>query len=584
MKNQLFLILNDKKIIWDQDKNPILTVNEIDQLQIFIPRYLGEEVKFYIEDYEISLIECDEYFFCEKISIFVESFGISIGRLIVNDKIIEIGFDVLARKLTANKIENMLNFLYVNNKEILNICFSRTQKEKLFNETGVTEPEVLIKQAEIFVNKFSELRQDLFSNLKKRLVPQQVPVWKSKDKQDVLEIEDFFDNLDRLSPSIGDGDIFYNGRFFSIDRTHKTELVETTATYENSIILGGAQSTLDKIKDISQFLVKNFGVHNSYDKEYESLGECIARVTYASLVSRCESLIIQLEEIVRYLKNDLKIPYKGQILPQVTPYVRGIKVYRMLFDQISIWYKLGAPDFSGLKFLSKIRSISKIYELFCLYKIYELFHNQGWNVIRAIRSKLLGPDVPASVLFEKNNEQVEIYYEPIISGLNENTKHLDIVDTYHKKNWSYNFYSPDYVIKYTYEGQVNYFILDAKYSTYNTVKNIHLPTVYEKYYTNMAVVDLERKILSTDRIIAISVLFPNSPLLFSNHKCNKNHIPRDIIKLPLYSGVSVQDELDSSLETFIFNAIEASQRACNLNKNKFLTIENEIQNQKLNNP
>lgn len=567
MKNQLFLILNDRKIMWDQDKSPILKVTETDSFQIFIPRYIGEEVKFYLEDYEISLLCDEDYFFCEKVNIFAESFGTSIGRLIINDKIIEIGFDILARKLTSNKIENMLTFLYRNNKEILNICFSRTQKEKLFNETGITEPEVLVKQAEIFVNKFMELRQGFASNLKKRLVPQQVPVWKSKDKQDVLEIEDFFDNLDRLSPSIGDGDIFYNGRFFSIDRTYKTELVETTATYENSIILGGAQATLDKIKSISEFLVKNFGIHRSYDKEYESLGDCIARVTYASLVFRCESLIIQLEEIVRYLKNDLKIPYKGQILPQVTPYVRGIKVYRMLFDQISIWYKLGEPDFSGLKFLSKIRSISKIYELFCLYKIYELFHNNGWNVIKAIRSDHLGTDIPACVFFEKDYEQIEIYYEPIISGLNENTKHLDIIDTYHKDSWVYNFYSPDYVIKYIYKDQVNYFILDAKYSTYNTVRNIHLPKVYEKYYMNMAVVDLKRNILSTDKIISISVLFPGSDQLFSNHKGNKNYISKGILRLPLYTGVSVQDEFDRSLEVSIFNAIEASKRTLILDKN-----------------
>ncbi|EXB28537.1 hypothetical protein J540_4255, partial [Acinetobacter baumannii 1440422] len=157
---------------------------------------------------------------------------------------------------------------YKNNKEILNICFSRTQKEKIFSEIGVAEPEVLIKQAEIFVNKFMEFRQDFSSNLKKRLVPQQVPVWKSRDKQDFLEIEDFFENLDRLSPSVGEGDIFYNGRFFSIDRTYKTELVETTATYENSTILGGAQATLDKIREISNFLIKNFLIGKSFDKEY----------------------------------------------------------------------------------------------------------------------------------------------------------------------------------------------------------------------------------------------------------------------------------------------------------------------------
>lgn len=560
MKNQLFLILNDKKIIWDREQSPILNVTETDQLQIFIPRYFWEEVKFYVEDYEITLLCDEEYYFCEKISIFTESFGTSIGRLFLDDKIFEIGFEVLARKLTSTKIEGMLSFLYKNNKEILNICFSRTKKEKLFNETGITEPEVLVKQAEVFVNKFMELRQDFSSNLKKRLVPQQVPVWQSKDKQDVLEIEDFFDNLDRLSPSLGDGDIFYNGRFFSIDRTYKTELVETTATYENSIILGGAQSTLDKIQDISEFLVKNFSINKSYDKEYESLGECIARVTYASIVSRCNSLITKLEEIVRYLKHDLQIPYKGQILPQVTPYVRGIKVYRMLFDQISIWYKLGAPDFSGLNFLSKIRSISKIYELFCLYKLYELFYHHGWTIIKATRSEDLGADIPACVIFENNNEQIEIYYEPIISGLNKNTKHLDLIDIYHKDNWEYNFYNPDYVLKHTYRDQINYFILDAKYSTYNTVKNIHLPKVYEKYYMNMGVIDLKRNTISTERIIAISVLYPNSSQLFSNHKGNKNHISKGIIRLPLYSGVSVQDELDNSLETFVFNAIEASQR------------------------
>lgn len=560
MNDQLFLILNEKKLLWDLEKSPTYTVTESDQLQIYIPFVLGEDVRFYIEDYEVTLNHDVDYFFSENIKVFSESFGTSIGRLFLNDKIFEIKFEVLAKKITSQKIENMLSFLYRNNKEILNICFSRTQKEKMFNEVGVAEPEVLVKQAEIFVNKFMEFRQDFSSNLKKRLVPQQVPVWKSKDKQDFLEIDDFFDNLDRLSPSVGDGDILYNGRFFSIDRTYKTELVETTATYENSTILGGAQATLDKIKYISDFLVNNFIRGKSYDKEYESLGDCIARVTYSSIITRCESLIINLEEIIRYLKHDLNIPYKGQILPQVTPYVRGIKVYRILFDQISIWYKLGAPDFTGLSFLSKIRSLSKIYELYCLYKIYELFYNQGWKVVGATKSDHFGADIPSCVIFEKNNEMIEIYYEKIIFGIDENTKHLDIVDLYHKKHWYYNFYNPDYVVKHINKDNVSYFVLDAKYSTYMTVKNIHLPNVYEKYYTNMGVVDLKRNIISSEKIVAVSVLYPNFSKIFSNHKDNKNHLSRGIIRLPIYAGISVQDEFDPSLEIFFTNALEASNR------------------------
>ncbi|MEB6624897.1 hypothetical protein MXM84_10350 [Acinetobacter pittii] len=565
MKNQLFLFLNDKKVVWDFEKSPILTVTESDLFQIFIPLNFAQEIEFFIEDYEIVLSQDTEYFYCEKIKIFAESFGISVGRLCLDGKIFEIGFDVLAKKITAQKIESMLGFLYKNNKEILNICFSRTQKEKLFSEIGVAEPEVLIKQAEIFVNKFMEFRQDFSSNLKKRLVPQQVPVWKSRDKQDFLEIEDFFENLDRLSPSVGEGDIFYNGRFFSIDRTYKTELFETTATYENSTILGGAQATLDKIREISNFLIENFLIGKSYDREYESLGECIARVTYASLSNRCKSLIINLEEIIKFLKFDLKIPYKGQLLPQVTPYVRGIKVYRILFDQIALWYKLGTPDFSGLNFLSKIRSLSKIYELYCLYKIYELFHNQGWEVVHAKKSETLGSDIPSCVTFSYKEEIIEIYYEKRVFGLTSSTIHLDLIDLYHKSHWNYNFYNPDYIIKHIKGDDVNYLILDAKYSNHNTVRNIHLPKIYEKYYMGMGVVDLKNNIVSSQKIVAISVLYPNSANIFSNHKDNHIQKVKDIIRLPLYTGVSVQDENDESLEIFIENALDASLKLFNMN-------------------
>lgn len=560
MKNQIYIVLNENKVIWDLDKNPILTVIESDSLQVFIPTNYGDDISFFIEDYELTLIKDNEYIYCEKVKVFLESFGTSIGRLYINNQFFEIAFEVLAKKIESKKIDSILNFLYINNKEILNISFSRTQRDKTIKETGVAEPEVLVKQAEIFVNKFMEFRQDFSSNLKKRLVPQQVPIWKSKDNKDFLEIEDFFENLDRLSPSLGDGDVVYNGRFFSIERTYKTELVETTSTYENSTILGGAQSVLDKIRHISEFLFENFTDGTSYDKEYESLGNCIARVSYSSLSLRCKSLINNLEEIIRYLRHDLHIPYKGQLLPQVTPYVRGIKVYRILFDQIAIWYKLGSPDFSGLNFLSKIRSLSKLYELFCLYKLYELFHNLGWVVINATKNETLGADIPSCVVFQRNEEHVEIHYEKIISGINDETKHLDLVDLYHKDKWIYNFYSPDYVIKHIKNDDVNYLILDAKYSTYHTVSNIHLPNIYEKYYNNMGVVDLKRNLISSQRIVAISVLYPNYSRIFSKHKENNNHISRNIVRLPLYTGVSVQDDLDTSLEKFIIKALNSSSR------------------------
>ena len=61
---------------------------------------------------------------------------------------------------------------------------------------------------------------------------------------------------------------------------------------------------------------------------------------------------------------------------------------------------------------------------------------------------------------------------------------------------------------------------------------------------------------------------------FCQLKDNKNHISRDILRLPLYSGITVQDDSDSSLETFLFDALEASKRTSILTTNKVSTKQN----------
>ena len=70
------------------------------------------------------------------------------------------------------------------------------QKEKSISEFGEADPEIIVKQAEVFVHKFMEFRQDLFFNLKKRLIPQKIPIWMSKDTNNFFEIDDFFENID----------------------------------------------------------------------------------------------------------------------------------------------------------------------------------------------------------------------------------------------------------------------------------------------------------------------------------------------------------------------------------------------------
>jgi hypothetical protein len=561
MSHQVFFLLNDREYIWDLEKNPIFTVTELDDFEIFISSNLGHNIEFLLEDYKISLTEGAGYFTSNKLKIFREAFGTSIGRLFIDGKVFEVCFEVLAKKLTVEKIEKMLSFLYKNNQEILNICFSRTMKEKSISEFGEADPEIIVKQAEVFVHKFMEFRQDLFFNLKKRLIPQKIPIWMSKDTNNFFEIDDFFENIDRINPTIEEGDVLFNGRYFSIDRIYKTELIESTNTYENSIILGGAQSILDKIKKILVFIKSNFSSDMpSYDKEYESIGDCIARVTYSALEKRCLLITEHLEEIVRYLKHDLNISYQGEIFPRVTPYVRGVKVYRMLFDQLAVWYKLGVPSFSSLVLLSKIRSISKIYELFCLYKILEVFYHMGWTVVSASKNEELGAGIPKSVIFNKDNMSVEIRYEYKINPFDiSSTSHLDLVDLDHHKHWSYPFYNPDFVLICRNGLDVRYFIFDAKYSNKYRVEDSHLPDIYKKYYQGVGVVDLNRNIISSEKILAVCVLYPDYQKTIPIHKINnlKSH---DLVRLPISNAISLRDDNDNTFMSLMTKLLNLSSK------------------------
>ena len=123
MNHKVFFLLNNKEYIWDVEKNPIFTVTELDDFKICISSNLGQNIEFFLEDYRVELTKDSFYFSSNELKIFREAFGTSIGRLFIDGKIFEVCFEVLAKKLTVEKIEKMLSFLYKNNQEILNICF-----------------------------------------------------------------------------------------------------------------------------------------------------------------------------------------------------------------------------------------------------------------------------------------------------------------------------------------------------------------------------------------------------------------------------------------------------------------------------
>ena len=153
-------------------------------------------------------------------------------------------------------------------------------------------------------------------------------------------------------------------------------------------------------------------------------------------------------------------------------------------------------------------------------------------------------------------------YEAKITPVDRNATHLSLVSLDHKIGWSRGFYSPDYVIEHRVASKINYFIFDAKYSSRAQVMKKdnegHLNQIFRKYYEGLGVVDLNKGIISNDRILAVSVLYPDDGGEHSGY--NLNHEGYGLQRLPIKNAVSLRDDEDKTFEVFLERLIDLSSK------------------------
>jgi hypothetical protein len=269
--------------------------------------------------------------------------------------------------------------------------------------------------------------------------------------------------------------------------------------------------------------------------------------------------LIRLEEIIRYFEKTLEINYQGgDYRPVMTPFVRAVRIYRRLFEQLYQWYELGEPNLEGRNCLIKLRSVSKIYEFVALFKIIDYLYERNWIISNAKKSSSFD-FIPEEVIFEKENFQLTLNYEPKIKPYNEYTKHLDLVDMKHIQNKKYDnkFWNPDFVIKLENNNRAIYFILDAKYSSAWTIKTYSLPNLYDKYFIKMAVYDEEYQLLKQNLILGVIALFHDknkvTPVYINNW--GKYGVDKKPIRLPIVTGIPLVSKSENNATYEILDKI-----------------------------
>lgn len=493
-----------------------IQVREHEFLTVRIRKLASENIpEVFFEDYQIyfkDVMVCGDgeiFFESEASQYFKESFGHAFLRIDYDDVNIRILFDVLVKEESFKRVQNMLEYIKRKGFDLMKSCFSRSFIGVDMQSNAQTEPEALIAQAEKILSQFQSLKTDFLLNLRQRLVPALVPAWSISETNVEIDPFNVINNLDSLMPaSAGEGQVFLKGRYFDFQSADIMSLQSSSDVYENHIVLGGFYSIRRKIQALRKELIgfDANGIKPLYG--YESFSRLMLDLTAQGMVNRCDKVLLVCDQLIKLLEDKYNIEFKGELNPTITPYVRASKPYRKVFTLFSVWYQLGNPILAGVHSLMKLKSISKLYEMFVMIKLIDYFYGHGWTIEEVVAHDELDESVPSFIRFSKNGTIVKLFYDKKVYKLDESkVSHQDLVDVHHHANARYPYYHPDYIIRIESGEKTSYMIFDAKYSSKETVKRYSMQSLYSKYYERLAVYDRYSSTISNNAILSVLAIY-----------------------------------------------------------------------------
>lgn len=519
--------------------------------------------RVYIEDYEVSLERKNNFFVSEKYKFFRESFGLSYVRIYYGDQIFEYAFNVLAEKVTCDQAESIIEYVYKKNPNLLKVNFSRTTVEKSLIRDESTNFESFLDFSQSFINYLDSKKIILSKLVKKKFIIQKNSIGNHINKQ--VNPEEVICNIDKLYQDNTSSEIIINGNYYSSDGLKYDSLNETYDFSENKAILSGLIYTklnLSKILDVIDGI--NISEISNSDKEYFSfekrhpyrkdISNIILKVTSIGILKRVLFLLKEIEYYIHFFKNKLNVSYSGPVYPKLSRLTLNYPFYKEVFDKIRYIYECGIFGLNDIFAKIKIRSMSKIYEFFCLYKLVESFEKIGF----ILNSEIKDGDIPKEIILSKGNKIVHLYYEKIIEyvgNLPTNTSDLVSVDYNHSKRDKYNYYNPDFVvlIKDIDKNHGSYYIFDAKFRRFENLKKDQvLKEIKFKYFDNIRYLDCNKRTLSNRNILGNFILYQGN----KNLSLFENIHLKDFISLPLFETISLNENID---ESFIKNLISYTE-------------------------
>jgi hypothetical protein len=404
------------------------------------------------------------------------------GYLTININNNEFKFEVRIQKLKVPELEDILLYIWNNNPVVFDNFLSKsTLKSKLIKDS---------RKNFDFSSKFVNVFDDFFMFFKKKyLMFKSLPHSVLRTKSQIIDYDEanisnssidwLLNNLDELdiSPEFKylPNSIEIEGSYGIIEKIFTEKKKANHNVYENQIILGAFDHVLLEINKIKEMIKGYVSVEQYYEKDFFSIDE-FKIIPFLKIKNDLSNI----EFKIKSLKNKYQKVFEGAVSnncsPRLTPVFSNKRHYTEAYNKIRLIRNINI-DIDGELNLINIKKISTLYEKYNLYVLLNLL----WEKVPFnLHSDIYSDMDKREFHFQYNSYSISLYYDKEISSKFNKTGLQRISEG--------RSYKPDYLLKLEKKsGEVKYFILDSKYSSYKRLKSSHLDDCVKKYILDIGI-------------------------------------------------------------------------------------------------
>lgn len=411
--------------------------------------------------------------------------------------------EVFAKKINADRVEKMLNFLAQKSGKDLASAI-RVTRIKAGHKAGGRTEAFLLERIENNIAFLKSILPSIASNplsslhQTTRLVPPNHDTL--VDETSLTWISENPDNLLKAF-SLDEAVLSYSGEYFTVNKLLESKSKNSTDIYENQILHGFVFVMLCALNDIRSKLSVATNRRHALPPElsgYVSLFSQISKfssIINKNKIDKCARLIRDLSNIYTKLRQSIPVSKPHMEMPRFTQKSKFNILYRQVFNRSIAWRRYGAPDWSFQDELFSIQSIPKLFEyyLFCVIKGHINDHTS--QEISSNDESIIDSDI---FQYETAKGLIRLQYEPSIWTVGHNSalggtlvntegwtlkNHAGEVNLSKRgtTGWKSNR-RPDIVLEITpLDGRSEIIIIDAKYTDNNKAFLKYLPELTMKY-------------------------------------------------------------------------------------------------------